>query len=326
MRFLTAVPIVLSAVSFVLAMLALLAGKDEGFMEEYHIITFNTSEFGHILVPTSTSGGSQATTTTGGDGGIGGFFSSLVASATAAVGAAESHLASIEGDIADELAGELGIKQFYSLHVLDVCEGDFKPNATAPHAGYNVTNCTKPLDTSYMNVSALLDRELRLGPLHLNITDLGFTQDLQDEIDKLPALFRALAALFIISAALTGLALLASLAAFFLLRPVHPQNRGGTAILLTNFTIALLAALFLLAGGLGTTIGGKKAVNEVNDKGSDIGITAERGNKFIAMIWAAFALIALCVPYWAAEMVLQMRVRKRLGGARPYGKGENGRW
>src|SRR3569833_740354 len=100
---------------------------------------------GHDLVPTP-SGGNSPTTTSGGSG-VGGFVSGLGASATAAIGAAESKLASSEGDIADKLASEIGIKQFYSLHAMDTCEGYFTPNATAPGAGYNTTNCSTPLET-----------------------------------------------------------------------------------------------------------------------------------------------------------------------------------
>lgn len=48
----------------------------------------------------------------------------------------------ITGSIADELAETLGISEWYSLHILDACEGYYKPNATSPGAGYNVTNCT----------------------------------------------------------------------------------------------------------------------------------------------------------------------------------------
>ena len=45
-------------------------------------------------------------------------------------------------DVADLLAKELGISEWYSVHVLTACQGDYQPNATAPDAGYNTTNCT----------------------------------------------------------------------------------------------------------------------------------------------------------------------------------------
>ena len=105
---------------------------------------------GRNLIPTPSQGGSTPTTTSGGSG-IGGFFGTLVASATAAAGAVESKIADFADDVADKildkLSEELGIKQFYSLHALNTCEGDFTPNATTPGAGFNVTNCTAPLDT-----------------------------------------------------------------------------------------------------------------------------------------------------------------------------------
>jgi hypothetical protein len=72
-----------------------------------------------------------------------------VSSATAAIGdaagALESDVASFENELADMLAKKLGIHEFYSLHLMDGCDGYFEPNATAPSPGYNVTNCTTPL-------------------------------------------------------------------------------------------------------------------------------------------------------------------------------------
>jgi hypothetical protein len=96
------------------------------------------SNFGHDLVPTPTTGGSQPTTTD--QGGIGGFFSSIVATIESSIG---DELNDIEDDIADKLAAKLGISQWYSLHLMGACEGNFAPNATAVGAWYNATNCTE---------------------------------------------------------------------------------------------------------------------------------------------------------------------------------------
>jgi hypothetical protein len=103
---------------------------------------------GENLIPTPAIGGNKPTTTTSG-GGIGGFFSGIVSSATAAIGdgigALESDVASFENEVADMLAKKLGIHEFYSLHLMDGCDGYFTPNATSPDPGFNVTNCTGPL-------------------------------------------------------------------------------------------------------------------------------------------------------------------------------------
>lgn len=55
-------------------------------------------------------------------------------------------LSDAENDLADELAKKLGIKEFYSIHLADLCDGDFAPNATNPDATFNVTNCTTAFD------------------------------------------------------------------------------------------------------------------------------------------------------------------------------------
>lgn len=68
--------------------------------------------------------------------------------ASSAAGDVSSALSDIENDLADELAKKLGIKEFYSIHLVDLCDGDFEPNATNPDATFNVTNCTAAFDYS----------------------------------------------------------------------------------------------------------------------------------------------------------------------------------
>ena len=95
----------------------------------------NTSTLGHNLIPTSTSTGGATPTATS----IGSFFSGLAHNITASI---ENELNDIEGEVADKLAAKLGIQQWYSWHIMDFCEGKYKPNATSKHAGYNVTHCS----------------------------------------------------------------------------------------------------------------------------------------------------------------------------------------
>lgn len=147
-----AIPIICSLAATILAFLILFAGKSPNFMEDAHMIMLNTSSLGKNLVPTATSGGGdKPTTTSDGCNGLPGFLAKGCSAATSAVGSVATQaagvLSDVENDIADKLAAKLGIKQFYSLHVMDSCEGDFSPNATATDAGYNVSSCTEPLKT-----------------------------------------------------------------------------------------------------------------------------------------------------------------------------------
>lgn len=162
MKFSVGLPFIFSMAAFALALVALLAGKEPGTLEEYHIVLFNTSILGHDFITNLASGDDDDASSTSAtatptptssdddDGGLGGWFSSIRASATAVAGSLESEAAGIlddiGNDIADKLADELGIEQFYSLHVMNMCEGSYAPNATANNAWQNVTNCTTPMD------------------------------------------------------------------------------------------------------------------------------------------------------------------------------------
>ncbi len=144
MRFLALFPLACAIAGFVLSLLCLLAGDSPGYMEDYHVIAvsasslplrlhaltlqLNTSTLGHNLVQTaasSSSGSSQ--------------ISSWISGISSTI---QGDLNAIENNVADKLAQYLGIQQWYSLHLLDMCEGMYSPNATTPNAGYNVTSCT----------------------------------------------------------------------------------------------------------------------------------------------------------------------------------------
>ena len=54
----------------------------------------------------------------------------------------KSALADLVDHVADKLSQEIGLSEWYSLHVMNSCEGSFSPNTTAPSVSLNVTNCT----------------------------------------------------------------------------------------------------------------------------------------------------------------------------------------
>lgn len=301
MKLVILVPLLCALASLVLSILLLFAGKSPNFMEDTHIIMLNTSMLGKNLVPTPTSGSDKPTSTDSGCG-VGGFLGKICGSATSVAASAVSEvgdtLDDIADDIADKLADKLGIKEFYSLHVLDACEGDFSPNATTPGAGYNLAKCTKPLDTGEYNVTQMFDHELRVGPLKLNLADLGFTKDLQNEFDRIPRILLALAVIYILAVGFTGLAFLAAVAAMVML-PGYGRSR---LLVLMNLGIVALGFLALLAGSLATTVGARPVVNKINDFGEDIGLTAMVGRKFLGLTWAAVGLMAVALGYWVWEL------------------------
>lgn len=307
------IPIVASLAAFILLLLALLAGSKPGFMEGYDLITFNTSALGENLIhldnnpdePTPTSGGICDD--------LGGFLGRSCSSATAAVGSLQSEIADsvndIGNDIANQLATKLGIHEFYSLHTLTICEGDFTPNATAPRAGRNVTSCTTGFPNGY-NVSALLDHGLQAGRFKFTLADLGFTDGLQDAIDTLNGVLTASTILLIIAVGFTGLTLLASLAALVFI------PRQERAVLLTNAVLAGIAVGFLILSSLVGTIGARVAASKANAKGDRIGLSARAGDGYTIITWVAVGLMLITLGYWLWQF-LRHRNGKTMGTKAP---------
>ncbi|KAI8623443.1 actin cortical patch SUR7/pH-response regulator pali [Xylariaceae sp. FL1651] len=284
-----AVGIPIAVVTLVLTALALTAGNNPGFMEDYHILLLNTSTLGQNLIPTPTSGGSDPSPTSCGP--LRGALGNFCAGATAAVGSAVSsglaELSSIEDEIADKLAKEIGVQQWYSLHVMDVCQGNFAPNATTSGAEYNVTSCTQPLKTY-------------IGPLHLNLAKLGFTKDLQDELDKIPGQFQTLAGFYILAVVFSGLSLLFCTA--WLFRPTYGMSWA-------NLIVAMLAAFVLFVGNIVVVKSGESA-SKINNLGQHIGLSVSTGQKFIAISWTAFVLTVVIAVFWGYETRQDMKARK----------------
>lgn len=77
---------------------------------------------------------------------VGGVATAAGAAATEAAGKGLDALQDIQNDLADQLAKKLGIKEFYSIHLVDLCQGDFSPKPTDPEATFDVTNCTEPFN------------------------------------------------------------------------------------------------------------------------------------------------------------------------------------
>lgn len=74
---------------------------------------------------------------------------SLVANAISSVLAeVKDEMEKIEDELADELASLLGIHEWYSIHLIDLCYGNFTPKTTSPNATMAVMNCTVPFDFS----------------------------------------------------------------------------------------------------------------------------------------------------------------------------------
>jgi hypothetical protein len=153
-----------------------------------------------------------------------------------------------------------------------------------------------------LNITALLDKQLGVGPFQLNLADLGLTNDIQDKLDDVPKIIQAIVAMYIIAAIFVLLSLFGSCGAIALI-----PNSAGRTIVMGNLGLAGVAVFFLLIGNLITTIGSGVVVDKVTDLGDDIGLSAVRGGKFMALSWGAFTLMLLTVFYWVYEFFAEKK-------------------
>lgn len=116
-------------------------------------------------------------------------------------------------------------------------------------------------------------------------------EDLQEELDKIPGPFQALAGFHILAIALSGLSLVLCIG--WLFRPTYGMSWA-------NVIVAWLTAFVLLVGNIIVVVSGMSA-NKINSLGQHIGLSASMGAKFVALTWTAFALTLAMAMYWAYE-------------------------
>ncbi|KAI1177433.1 actin cortical patch SUR7/pH-response regulator pali [Nemania sp. FL0916] len=287
--------VLISFVAFVLAMIALLAGtgSQQTALEPYHIIAVNLSNFGQDLIPTKTSSGDSKPSETSGSSWLDSIIDGAEDLGQDIGDDITDGLNNITGGIADKFIEKLGISEWYSVHILSGCEGMFAPNASEPGAWFNLTNCTAPQAGFKLNLSEILDYEIKAGPLKLNLNQLPIPDDVQNSVDTANDALFALLVLYSLASALAGLSFLLSLAVIILLR-----KKVTKPVIWGNVTIASLGTLVLLIGSAIITYINNKAIAQINASGKDVGITAIRGSKLITLTWITFALMFILSLYW----------------------------
>lgn len=133
------IPLALSVAVLVLSSLALFAGHKEGFMEDYAIARLNVSRIGYDIL----SSGSDDEEAQQEDDDDSSFWDTIQDTWDETKEAVIDEINDIVGDIAGDMAETIGISEWYSLHVMDACEGNYSPNSTAEDTSLNITDCTE---------------------------------------------------------------------------------------------------------------------------------------------------------------------------------------
>lgn len=300
MRISALFPVLCCFIALILSFLCTFAGTDHDMLEQYSLFTLNTSRIGvNYFEQHKHNSSSPANHTSGG------FFSSLVHNATAELkNVTDKAEDKIEDDINHalrSLAKDIGIHDFYSVHLLDYCEGFFKGNTS----DRNVTYCSDGKGAFAFNATQVLQKELNTNSSHnrINITlgDLHWPKAINDGIQDLKLAFHVTAVFYYLAITFVGLALVGSLVGVF--------NHGRLSALVNMGFTFLAFFSFMIASAI-VTWSTTKAAEVVNKYGKEVDVNAARGDKFIAMTWAGVALCAVAYFAWFGECLAGRRKEK----------------
>lgn len=203
----------------------------------------------------------------------------------------------LKGDLnnfAASLAKDLGLEDFYSAHLMDYCSGRYTPgpvpNATlkASKIDRNVTHCSNRTAMFAFDPKQALQKSLNETGLGVTLDQLDWPKALDDGIRALRTAFKAAFVLYCIGIGFTFTTLIACL---FWTSGCSDGGRGTAAI---EIVLAGFAFLSLgIASAIMTAVG-VKGDSVIDKYGKPIGVSADRGNGYLGLTWAATALMVIC--------------------------------
>ncbi|KAL1636134.1 hypothetical protein SLS58_009983 [Diplodia intermedia] len=292
-------PALCAIVAVVLGFLCIFAGHKKDFMEDYHILTLNTSRIGQNILSESSSSSSSSSGILG-----------LIQNATSSIADdITDELNDAVNSVAESIAEDIGLSDFYSAHLMDYCWGDYAPqpvaNATVSPSQIhkNVSACSNATAMFHFDPTAVLEKSLNESGLGITLDDLNWPDDIQQGLDALRIAYKAMFVLYCVAVGASFLVLVGSLVGVFL--------ASGRLSAFFNVMLAVLAFLaFGIASAIATAIAVKGA-DVINQYGNDIGIEAHRGGKFMAISWAATGVLFLAILAWCVECCIGRRHTKR---------------
>ncbi|CUS11597.1 unnamed protein product [Tuber aestivum] len=283
MRFSAIVPIALSIAAFILALLVLFAGRDNGFLGDTYI-----TKLALHLLPTRTCIHERHQIDTSNLGGEG---TSLNSSSTG-ISALDNILNSASRDIINSTASRLGLHDFYKVFVMNYCEGERDSNENE-----KTTNCTKQKGMFTFDPVGVFEEELLQG---VTLQDLGVdTQDLDTAVNVLKVAYRTMFVTYCIGIATAGVAIILGFLGFY-------ESRLSAC---ANWLFAVISFLFLgVASGIGTTVG-VKIRDAINREMGEIGVRAYISNRYLGMTWAAVICMLIVTFFWCGACFSRRKYR-----------------
>ncbi|KAK6369035.1 hypothetical protein LTR64_007195 [Lithohypha guttulata] len=271
--------------ALILSFLCLFAGSRRSVLQNGDLLTLNTSRLGYL---------GESFNTSDGDGGL---LDSLLNNA-------QGELNDLINDATTDIASALNISDYYSVHLMNYCEGMYEPNGTVAaengtEVDKNTTYCSPRNALFHFNVTDIVASVL---PDEIDLSDLNWPDAITDAQNTIRTASIATVVLYIIGIVFTGLALFGALFSIF---------TDGRLSACLNILLDFIAFLALTTGSVLATVVIVKAVNAFNNYGEDIGISATKGKVFLGMTWAAAGLMFVATVVSIVQLVIG---RKSSGG------------
>ena len=183
-------------------------------------------------------------------------------------------------------------------------------NATVTHSEIhrNVTFCSNRTALYHFQPQNTLQNQLQTSDHpDINLDDLHWPDKITTGLHALRDAQRAVFVLYCIGIGLAFVAFALSVTGIFL---------HGRLSAFANVVVDWLAFLALALASAVVTAIIVEATHLINHFGNDIGVSAQKGNKFLALTWAATALMLVASVTWCFECIVGRRRE------RTYARGE----
>lgn len=288
MRISVIIPILLTVVAFICSLLVLIAGRDTDFLTHIYLLRLDTSQ----IKPS------------GLDVDIGDLASRF--GFDLPDNFENFNLPdSLVDTFAQTTAKKLGLRDFYTSHVMNYCEGFITDKGdNDPLTNDTVTTYCSPVDGLYaFNPVDIFETELLPG---ITPSDIGIPSQVEDGARTLAVAYKVMFITYAIGVAIAGLSLLLAITIGW------RESRGLALALAIIATLGLLC--LIVASGIATAIA-IKLRNILNDWLIDsVNVRASNdGGYFLGMTWAAVAAMFFVVVYWSWGCCCARGSRSRRG-------------
>ncbi|KAE8444373.1 hypothetical protein EG329_000573 [Mollisiaceae sp. DMI_Dod_QoI] len=240
----------------------------------------------------------------GSGNGLAGLFSSVVGNFTADL---DVGLSKAEDGVAEGITKALGIEEFYSIHLREVCAGTFSDS----NAKFNISGCY-PYSEAAPGLARLISNiPSSTTVLGTNISIPAITQVQEMSIflaNLTNTLDRTMFAFYIISLVGSGWIVVGSL-----IQLIVPWS---SRVMYTNMCASTIGTLFSLSASATTTAFITTANSIINLFGAALGLQTTLGTDFLILTWISFtvSLLETCslLAIWFIEFrTVSVKVQQR---------------